>query len=132
MELTKYAKMYLDRRLTKSFAEAPDLYQTFIKTFGTHFFQNAFFGGMLKLDIETERSYFEKSTIFQIGLQAEGTFGQAVKLKGGIGVGNTNVDFRFKAASQETMRFEDETEKGKGKEPVSSTKKNTRSLISYL
>jgi len=105
LELTKYAKMYLDKRLTKPFTEAPHLYETFIKTFGTHFFQNAFFGGMLKLDIETERSYFEDSTIFQIGLEAGGTFGQAVKLKGGIDVGNTNVDIRFKAASQETMRY---------------------------
>jgi len=105
MELTKYAKIYLDRRLTKSFTEAPDLYETFIKTFGTHFFQDAFFGGQLKMIIETERSYFETSTTVGVGLQAEGVFGQAVKLKGGIGVSNTNVDGRFKAASKETMRY---------------------------
>ena len=91
--------------MTKSFAEAPDLYETFIKTFGTHFFQDAFFGGQLKMIIETERSYFETSTTVGVGLQAEGVFGQAVKLKGGIGVSNTNVDGRFKAASKETMRW---------------------------
>ena len=39
MELTKYAKMYLDRRLTVPFGKAPHLYEEFIKTFGTHFFQ---------------------------------------------------------------------------------------------
>jgi len=105
MEMTKYAKMYLDKRLTKSFNDAPQLYETFIKTFGTHFFQDAFFGGQLKLIIETERSYFETSTTVGVGLQAEGVFGQVVKLKGGVGVSNTNVDGRFKAASKETMRY---------------------------
>jgi len=105
MELTKYAKMYLDRRLTKSFAEAPKLYEDFIKSFGTHFFQDAYFGGMLKLVIETESSYFEKSTTVGVGLQAEGVFGEIVKLKGGVGVSNTKVDGDFKKSSKESMRY---------------------------
>ena len=104
MELTKYAKMYLDKRLTKSFKEAPELYETFIKTFGTHFFQDAFFGGQLKLLIETEQSYFETSTTVGVGLQAQGVFGEVVKLKGGVDVSNTKVDGNFKKMSKETMR----------------------------
>lgn len=105
MELTKYAKNYLDRRLTKSFSQDPKSYETFIKTFGTHFFQDAFFGGMLKLVIETESTYFETSTTVGVGLQAEGTFGNIVKLKGGAGVSHTNVDGNFKKLSKETMRY---------------------------
>ena len=104
MELTKYAKMYLDKRLTKSFKDAPELYETFIKTFGTHFFQDAFFGGQLKLLIETEQSYFETSTTVGVGLQAQGVFGEVVKLKGGVDVSNTKVDGNFKKMSKETMR----------------------------
>ena len=102
--MTKYAKMYLDRRITKSFTEQSERFEEFIKTFGTHYFQDAFFGGMLKLVVETERSYFERSTTVGVGLQAEGVFGQIVKLKGGVGVSNTNVDGTFKRMSKETMR----------------------------
>ena len=105
MELTKYAKLYLDRRLTGTFDAMPEKYEEFIKNFGTHYFQDAFFGGMLKLLVETESSYFETSTTVGVGLQAEGLFGQIVKLKGGVGVSNTNVDGNFKKSSRESMRF---------------------------
>jgi len=105
MELTKYAKMYLERRLTGSFDAMPRRYEEFIKNFGTHYFQDAFFGGMLKLLVETESSYFETSTTVGVGLQAEGLFGQIVKLKGGVGVSNTNVDGNFKKSSKESMRY---------------------------
>ena len=104
MEMSKYAKIYIDRRLTKSFTEIPGKYQEFIKTFGTHYFHDGFFGGILKMLIKTERSYFEKSTTVGVGLQAEGVFGEVVKLKGGVGVSNTKVDGNFKAMSSETMR----------------------------
>ena len=105
MELTKYAKIYLDRRLkSTTFNDSPEKYAEFIKTFGTHYFQDAFFGGMLKLLIETESSYFEKSTTVGVGLQAEGVFGEVVKLKGGVGVSNTNVDGNFKKSSKQSMR----------------------------
>jgi len=105
MEMSKYAKIYIDRRLTKSFTEIPGKYQEFIKTFGTHYFHDGFFGGILKMLIKTERSYFEKSTTVGVGLQAEGVFGEVVKLKGGVGVSNTKVDGNFKAMSSETMRY---------------------------
>jgi len=105
MELTKYAKMYIDRRLTKGFTEIPEKYEEFIKNFGTHYFQDAFFGGMLKLVIETESSYFETSTTVGVGLQAEGVFGEIVKLKGGVGVSNKNVDEKFRKSSKESMRY---------------------------
>jgi len=106
MELTKYAKIYLDRRLkSTTFNDSPEKYAEFIKTFGTHYFQDAFFGGMLKLLIETESSYFEKSTTVGVGLQAEGVFGEVVKLKGGVGVSNTNVDGNFKKSSKQSMRY---------------------------
>jgi len=105
MELTKYAKMYLDKRLTMPFGKAPHLYEEFIKTFGTHFFQDAYFGGMLKLVVETESSYFERSTTVGVGLQAEGVFGEIVKLKGGVGVEHTKVDGDFRKSSKESMRY---------------------------
>lgn len=105
MELTKYAQMYIDRRITGKFTEQPEKFNEFIRNFGTHYFQDAFFGGMLKLVVETERSYFERSTTVGVGLQAEGLFGQMVKLKGGIGVSNTNVDGTFKSMSKESMRY---------------------------
>ena len=66
--------------------------------------QDAYFGGMLKLVLETESSYFEKSTTVGVGLQAEGVFGEIVKLKGGVGVSNTKVDGDFKKSSKESMR----------------------------
>ena len=54
--------------------------------------------------VETESSYFEQSTTVGVGLQAEGVFGEIVKLKGGVGVSNTQVDGNFRKSSKESMR----------------------------
>lgn len=105
LDMSKYAQMYIDRRMTKPFAQNPKAFEEFIKTFGTHYFKDAFFGGILKLRVETEREYYHTSTTVGVGLQAEGLFGEIVKLKGGVGVSNTKVDGKFRSSSKETMRY---------------------------
>jgi len=104
-DLTKYAQMYLDRRLTGSFTQMPERYQEFIKNFGTHYFQEAVFGGMLKLVVETESKYYEQTTTHKVGLQAQAKFAQLVKLKGGIGFENTHVDNSFESSSKSLLRY---------------------------
>ena len=66
--------------------------------------QDAYFGGMIKLVVETESSYFERSTTVGVGLQAQGLLNQYIKGAGGIGVSNTIVDGDFRKSSKESMR----------------------------
>ncbi|VDI69376.1 Hypothetical predicted protein [Mytilus galloprovincialis] len=84
LEFGRVAKMYLERFLPQTFDSSTyPKYMKFIKTFGTHYFSQGKFGGLLRLVLKTDQSYYKGRTDTQVKVQASATFFNIIKLGGG-------------------------------------------------
>ena len=104
-DLSRYAKIFVDQRLPITFDEDPARYAEFIDHFGTHYFANGKFGGVIRLLLETESSYFKGKTESKIKAEAGGMFKNILKAKGGYDGATATVDEEFRRKTAKTIRF---------------------------
>jgi len=105
LQFNSHVQSFVAKMLTKPFEESPEVYYKFIKYFGTHYFKDASFGGLLKLYVETEKKYFEETTSTKVGLEASALFGAVVRVKGGPEIGHSVASSNFKHSSRQTFRY---------------------------
>jgi len=103
LKLGSTAQTFVDQFLPPTYAANPDKYQEFLQTFGTHFFDTGYYGGYLTNKIEISEALSEKMKESEIKVQAEYTFLNALKLKGGYtgAVGAISNDFKANTRSRE-------------------------------
>ncbi|CAC5371793.1 PRF1 [Mytilus coruscus] len=106
LEFSRVAKMYIERFLPKTFNDnTTSQYMRFIHTFGTHYFNQGKFGGLLRLILATDESYFDKKIDSQVEAQASATFFNIIKLGGGGSSDRQTVDEAFIKATKENIRY---------------------------
>ncbi|XP_071128168.1 perivitellin-2 67 kDa subunit-like [Mytilus edulis] len=106
LEFGQIAQMYIDKRLPKIFNDSTSLqYMEFIKSFGTHIFNHGKFGGLLRLVLATDESYYLDKTDSQVEAQAKATFFNTIKLGGGGSSGTQRVDEAFTRATRKDVRY---------------------------
>ncbi|XP_076070486.1 perivitellin-2 67 kDa subunit-like [Mytilus galloprovincialis] len=106
LEFGRVAKMYLERFLPNTFDSSTCLkYMKFIKTFGTHYFSQGKFGGLLRLVLTTDQSYYQGRTDTQVKAQASATFFKIIKLGGGGSSRTQTVDSKFTQVTQKSVRY---------------------------
>ncbi|CAG2232577.1 unnamed protein product [Mytilus edulis] len=89
LEFGQIAQMYIDKRLPKTLNESTCLqYMEFIKSFGTHIFNHGKFGGLLRLVLATDESYYLDKTD-----------------SGGGSSGTQRVDEAFTRATRKDVRY---------------------------
>jgi hypothetical protein len=94
-----FMKEFFDKFLPNTYAENPAKYQEFLSTFGTHYFTTARFGGLLKVDIETNMNYASTMTAQNMEFQASLSYLEKLSLSGGHSKGSQSVDINFKQNS---------------------------------
>ncbi|XP_071126454.1 perivitellin-2 67 kDa subunit-like [Mytilus edulis] len=106
LEFGRVAKMYIERFLPKTFNDTTtSQYMRFIDTFGTHYFNQGKFGGLLRLILATDESYYHSKTDSQVEAQASATFFNIIKLGGGGSSGRQTVDEAFTRATRKSVRY---------------------------
>ncbi|CAG2172914.1 unnamed protein product, partial [Oppiella nova] len=86
-------------------AANPAKYQEFVDTFGTHYFDSAFFGGFVQQSIELSSNLNLKMSEKDIKVNAEASFLSVVKIKGGYSGEDKNVTQEFKQNSEVFTAF---------------------------
>eukprot|EP01084_Bolivina_argentea_P175932 304550_1 len=74
-----------------------DLYEQFFEYFGTHFFSEAFTGGVFHLRYETDKYLLYEMTAEQISEQGQASFFNFLLKKGAVSGGQKQIDARFSA-----------------------------------
>lgn len=92
-------------KLPSSYTDNPAAYRDFIKTYGTHYFVMAKFGGTLTMFLETSADYYEKNELTKIEVQAKATFLSAVSAYGGVSTSTATIDAKFTENSLKTVRY---------------------------
>ena len=91
---------FIEKLLPETYASNPQKYQEFVDTFGTHYFENGFFGGFLQQTIEMNSNLNLKMSEKEIEVNAEASFLSVVKLKGGYKGEAKNISQDFVQNSQ--------------------------------
>lgn len=101
LKFGRIAKMYIERLLPDSLNnKSIEQYITFINTFGTHYFNQGRFGGILRLLLATDTSYFEKTTERRITMEAKFLFKKILK----IGISSKKIDTKFANSTRNHVR----------------------------
>lgn len=101
LKFGRIAKMYIERLLPDSLNnKSIEQYITFINTFGTHYFNQGRFGGILRLLLATDTSYFEKTTERRITMEAKSLFKKILK----IGISSKKIDTKFANSTRNHVR----------------------------
>ncbi|CAG2235934.1 unnamed protein product [Mytilus edulis] len=75
LEFGRFAKMYIEKFLPQNLNDTTiTKYMRFIETFGTHYFKQGRFGGILRLFLATDKSYFRKGSEKKVEMEAKSTF----------------------------------------------------------
>ena len=77
-------------RLPDTYAEDPEMYQEFLDTFGTHYFESGMFGGYLLQQTFVEDNYRYRSTEAELSANLKASYQQVVSGNAG-GNGGLNV-----------------------------------------
>jgi len=78
-----YMKQFFNQFLPNTYLENPAKYQEFLSLFGTHFFQTAHFGGKMRLEVETLKTYALRGNAASMTASAQATFYNTLTLSGG-------------------------------------------------
>jgi hypothetical protein len=84
--------------LPDDYLQNPGLYQKFLSDFGTHFFQESLFGGLMKIDSLTTRKYAMTHTAKRMSIEGGIQF-MFFGLSGGHSKAQQNIDAQYKANS---------------------------------
>lgn len=104
LELGAIVQGFVDNRLPANYSQNPAAYKLFIQYFGTHYFQSAKFGGLIKLVLETSSEYFQNNNDNRVQQQAEASFLNLLKAKGGYSGSVATVDQRFEELTTKSTR----------------------------
>lgn len=104
LDLNLAAKVFIDRRLPPDFLQNPARYEEFINHFGTHFVRSAKFGGLITLFMETSAEYYREKSERDVQRQAEASFLQILRAKGGYSGNINTLDQRFQDLTTTTLR----------------------------
>jgi len=102
MKLDEDAADYIED-LPTTFKEDPEKYQTFIDYYGTHYFSEATFGGVIEVLLETSTDYYEKTSDSKVQAEAKATF-KAIMIGGSSSGGSKKVDEEFTKNTAKTIR----------------------------
>ncbi|VDI18488.1 Hypothetical predicted protein [Mytilus galloprovincialis] len=106
LEFGRVAKMYIDRLLPETLNDKSiKKYMKFIDTFGTHYFNHGRFGGILRLLLATDASYFEKKTEKRITLEAKSLFKKILKIGGKSTTSTKIIDTKFTNSTRNHVRY---------------------------
>ena len=106
LNISRNAKSFTDRLLSPHFNDnTASSYFRFIRFFGTHLFQSANFGGIIKLHMETSSDYYKGKSTRDVKAQAEASFLKILSLNGGYQGSNTRVDETFTRKTTQTIRY---------------------------
>jgi hypothetical protein len=87
------------KNLPPAYIQNPALYQKFLNDYGTHFFQEALFGGLMKMDSFTSKYYSMTHTAEVIESQGGFSFFGLFGVGGGHSTAEQKVDALYKANS---------------------------------
>ncbi|CAG0884115.1 unnamed protein product [Darwinula stevensoni] len=104
LNLGKSAKSFVDKLLPANFTDDPGPYEKFIATFGTHYFQNGKFGGVIKLIMETKSEYFDQKTDEQIKAEAQTSYSD-LTIKIGYKDSIVKIDKKFEEMTTKHARY---------------------------
>lgn len=107
LKLSSAAKMYVDKYLPPDIASNVAAYKQFIQYFGTHFLQYGKFGGLIRLVLSTETSYYQSKSDRDVEAQAKASCFKIISAGGGGSGSKTKIDVKFTMASIKTVRFVD-------------------------
>jgi hypothetical protein len=82
LDLTKYAKQFVDSELPKNYTENPQKFKEFIQVYGTHYFSSGRFGGLIRLYFEMNQSLLKTMSTNEIKANAMGSFLEILKANG--------------------------------------------------
>ncbi len=85
--------------LPNNYLENPGLYQKFLNDFGTHFFQESLFGGLMKIDSLTTRKYAMTHTAKRMSTEGGIQFLMFLGLSGGHSKSQEEMDKEYVANS---------------------------------
>jgi len=104
LQATPHIENYIKKHLNNTFEKDPEPYRQFINQWGTHFFQKANFGGLIRVLMEMDSSFAKKQTEQKIGVQASGVI-EAVKLSGGFESESKSMNSEFQKHTSVTKRI---------------------------
>ncbi|XP_076352890.1 perivitellin-2 67 kDa subunit-like isoform X1 [Tachypleus tridentatus] len=105
LTLNRFAQHFINNRLPESYEANRESYNTFVNFFGTHYFENANFGGIINVYISTDRSYFYQKTDREVSAQAKASYLKFLSLKGGYSGAVSTIDQKFEQSSVKTIRY---------------------------
>ncbi|CAH1781036.1 unnamed protein product [Owenia fusiformis] len=105
LKLNAGAQAFIDRFLPNTYEEDMDAWDEFINYYGTHYYEQGNFGGLLKMTMETE-----KELVFQMGetttkQNAEAWFKLWIGVLGAHTDTTVRVDARFRNRTSVTQRY---------------------------
>jgi len=104
LQATPHIENYIKKHLNNTFEKDPEPYRQFINQWGTHFFQKANFGGLIRVLMEMDSSFAKKQTEQKIGAEASGVI-EAVKLSGGFESESKSMNSEFQKHTSVTKRI---------------------------
>ncbi|XP_013787111.1 perivitellin-2 67 kDa subunit-like [Limulus polyphemus] len=105
LRLNRFAQQFINNWLPESYEANRESYNRFVNFFGTHYFQNANFGGIINVHISTDRSYFYQKTDREVSAQAKASYLKFLSLKGGYSGAISTVDQKFEQSSIKQIRY---------------------------
>lgn len=105
LELDSFTQNYIDRFLTETYESNPSAYNTFIETYGTHYFATGNFGGYVRMLFEATQSYYLSQSEIQIEANAKASYMQMISVSVGTSSTNQKVDETFKSNTKKTIKY---------------------------
>jgi len=105
MLLSHNFQNYINKRLTGKFEDDPDVYYDFIRTFGTHYFESALFGGYLHQRTTIKNNYLRTMESQQIKAHLEVKFLWFVTASADYNSTKTKIDENIEANSENDFYY---------------------------
>lgn len=106
LEFGRFAKMYIEKFLPQNLNDTTiTKYMRFIETFGTHYFKQGRFGGILRLFLATDKSYFQKGSEKKVEMEAKSTFKKILNVGGKFSMSTEKVDSKFAEVTKKFVRY---------------------------
>jgi len=104
LKITPHVEKYIKTRLTPTFEEDPASYRDFIAQWGTHFFQRANFGGVIRVLLTMDSSFAKKKTSAEMASAASATM-SGITAKGSVNTSSQSMSSEFQKHTSVTKRI---------------------------
>ncbi|OXA43234.1 Complement component C9 [Folsomia candida] len=104
---TSLNKYFVDalQALPVTYEEHPEAYDSFISTYGTHYYASGYFGGSLSTYFEVDKSFRRLTSDNEVKANAEATFFGILKTHGAYDGNVSTISEEFKRASHNSQRY---------------------------